>query len=212
MTNCLILADDLSGAADSAVSALHAGLDAEVFLTANGAEQSRTTVAAIDLNTREIEVERARTLTFKSLERIHPRTDLFLYRKIDSTLRGHVAVELAATRAAAGKRFILFAPAFPANRRITVGGKILVDGEPLEQTQFWNAKAPRPGFVTQMADVGLTMESLPLETVRRGKQEIHRTISDLVGEGCTTILSDAGELTAGTGATFGFRTRLGGSN
>jgi len=191
MTNCLILADDLSGAADSAVSALHAGLDAEVFLTANGAEQSRTTVAAIDLNTREIEVERARTLTFKSLERIHPRTDLFLYRKIDSTLRGHVAVELAATRTAAGKRFILFAPAFPANRRITVGGKILVDGEPLEQTQFWNAKAPRPGFVTQMADVGLTMESLPLETVRRGKQEIHRTISDLVGEGCTTVLCDA---------------------
>ena len=191
MTNCLILADDLAGAADSAVSALHAGLDAEVFLTADSAEQSRTAVAAIDLNTREIEVERARMLTFKSLEKIHPRSDLFLYRKIDSTLRGHVAVELAATRTAAGKRFILFAPAFPANRRITVGGKILVDGEPLEQTQFWNAKAPRPGFVTQMADVGLTMESLPLETVRRGKQEIHRTISDLVGEGCTTILCDA---------------------
>jgi hypothetical protein len=81
MTNCLILADDLAGAADSAVSALHAGLDAEVFLTADGAEQSRTAVAAIDLNTREIEVERARTLTFKSLEKIHPRSDLFLYRR-----------------------------------------------------------------------------------------------------------------------------------
>jgi uncharacterized protein YgbK (DUF1537 family) len=129
MTNCLILADDLSGAADSAVSALQAGLDAEVSLTADGAEQSRTAVVAIDLNSREIEEERARTLTLKTLEKIHPRTDLFLYRKIDSTLRGHVAVELAATRAAASKRFILFAPAFPANRRITVGGKILVDGE-----------------------------------------------------------------------------------
>ncbi len=191
MTNCLILADDLAGAADSAVSALHAGLDAEVFLTADGAEQSRTAVAAIDLNSREIEVERARTLTFKSLEKIHPRSDLFLYRKIDSTLRGHVAVELAATRTAAGKRFILFAPAFPANRRITVGGKILVDGQPLEQTQFWNARVPRPDLATEMADVGLTMESLRLETVRLGKQEIHRTISDLVGEGCTTILCDA---------------------
>jgi D-threonate/D-erythronate kinase len=191
MTNCLILADDLSGAADSAVSALQAGLDAEVLLTADGVEHSRTAVTAIDLNTRETERERAHTLTLKALEKIRPRTDLFLYRKIDSTLRGHVAVELAATRLAASKQFILFAPAFPANRRITVGGKILVDGVPLEQTEFWNAKTPGSDFAAQMADVGLTMESLPLETVRRGKQEIHRTISDLVGEGCTTILCDA---------------------
>jgi 4-hydroxythreonine-4-phosphate dehydrogenase len=191
MTNCLILADDLSGAADSAVSALQAGLDAEVLLTADGVEHSGTAVTAIDLNTRETEAERARTLTLKALEKIQPRTDLFLYRKIDSTLRGHVAVELAATRAAASKQFILFAPAFPANQRITVGGKILVDGKPLERTQFWNAKTPGPDFAAQMADVGLIMESLPLETVRRGKQEIHRTISDLVAEGCTTILCDA---------------------
>jgi uncharacterized protein YgbK (DUF1537 family) len=102
-----------------------------------------------------------------------------------------VAVELAATRAAAGKRFIVFAPAFPANRRTTMGGKILIDGAPLEQTQFWDGKISRPDFATQMAEAGLIMESLPLETVRRGKQEIHRTISDLVGEGCTTILCDA---------------------
>jgi D-threonate/D-erythronate kinase len=191
MTDCLILADDLSGAADSAVSALHAGLDAEVLLAADGARESDTAIVAIDLNTREMEGEHARAMTFKSLERIRPRADLFLYRKIDSTLRGNVAVELAATRAAAGKRFIVFAPAFPANRRRTIGGKILIDGEPLEQTQFWDAKITRPDFATQMADAGLIMESLPLETVRRGKQEIPRTISDLVGEGCTTILCDA---------------------
>jgi D-threonate/D-erythronate kinase len=191
MTDCLILADDLAGAADSAVSALHAGLDAEIFLTAEGARESHTAVVAIDLNTREMKPERARALTFTSLEKIHPRADLFLYRKIDSTLRGNVAVELAATRAAAGKRFIVFAPAFPANRRTTVGGKILVDGEPLERTQFWHAAIPGADFATQTADAGLTMGSIPLETVRRGKQEIHRAISDLVGEGCTAFLCDA---------------------
>jgi uncharacterized protein YgbK (DUF1537 family) len=46
MKDCLILADDLSGAADSAVSALRAGLDAEVFLTAEGAQESRRAVVA----------------------------------------------------------------------------------------------------------------------------------------------------------------------
>lgn len=46
MKDCLILADDLSGAADSAVSALRAGLDAEVFLTAEAAQESSTAVVA----------------------------------------------------------------------------------------------------------------------------------------------------------------------
>lgn len=191
MIDCLILADDLSGAADSAASALPVGLDAEVFLTADGALESLAAVVAIDLNTREIGAERANAVTLKSLEEIHPRADLFLYRKVDSTLRGDVATELAATLVAAGKQFILFAPAFPANRRTTVGGQILVDGEPLERTQFWSAKSPVVDFAAQMADAGLLVESLPLETVRRGKQEIHRTVSDLVAEGCTTILCDA---------------------
>jgi D-threonate/D-erythronate kinase len=191
MIRCLILADDLSGAADSAVAALHVGLEAEVFLTVEGAQESRTAIVAIDLNTREFAAERAHAVTLKSLERIRPRADLFLYRKVDSTLRGNVAAELAATLMGAGKRFILFAPAFPANRRTTVGGHILVDGEPLEQTRFWSPKSPPIDFTTQMADAGLLVESLPLETVRRGKQEIHRTVSDLVAEGCTTILCDA---------------------
>src|SRR5260221_353894 len=46
MKDCLILADDLSGAADSAVSALRAGLDAKVFLTAEAAQESSTAVVA----------------------------------------------------------------------------------------------------------------------------------------------------------------------
>src|SRR5258708_33937573 len=146
MKDWLILADCLSGAADSAVAALQAGLDAEVFLTTEGAQESRTAVVAIDLNTREIEAEGARATTFKSMEKIHPRADLFLYRKIDSTLRGNVAVELAATRPAADKRRILLAPAFPANRRITVGGNIMIEREPLDQTRCWSAQMHRRDF------------------------------------------------------------------
>jgi len=191
MSNCLILADDLSGAADSAVSALDAGLDAEVFLTPAGLPESRAGVVAIDLNTREAEPESARRKTIKSLQELGPPAQLFLYRKVDSTLRGNVAVELAATLAAAGRRFILFAPAFPANRRRTINGKILVEDQPLEQTQFASATSAVPDLVMKMANVGLKMDLLPLETVRRGKQEIHRTVSDLVAEGSANILCDA---------------------
>jgi D-threonate/D-erythronate kinase len=191
MSNCLILADDLSGAADSAVSALDAGLEAEVFLTPDGAPESRAGIVAIDLNTREAKPETARRATIKSLQELHPPAQLFLYRKVDSTLRGNVAVELAATLAGAGRQFVLFAPAFPANRRVTINGKILVEDQPLEQTQFSSATNAGPDLVMEMANVGLKMDFLPLETVRRGKQEIHRTVSDLVAEGSANILCDA---------------------
>jgi D-threonate/D-erythronate kinase len=191
MITCLILADDLSGAADSAVSALDAGLDAEVFLDPESLPRARTSIVALDLNTRQVAAEQARIVTLKGLgiARLHP--GLFLYKKVDSTLRGNVAVELAATLAGAGKRFILFAPAFPSNGRITIGGRIFVDGELLELTEFWSAQHGQEDFATQMTNAGLKFGLLPLETVRRGKQEVHRTVSDLVADGCVTILCDA---------------------
>jgi uncharacterized protein YgbK (DUF1537 family) len=191
MIACLILADDLSGAADSAVSALDAGLDAEVFLNPGALSQARTGIVALDLNTRQLEKEQARIVVLKSLASIRPRPGLFLYKKVDSTLRGNVAVELAATFAGAGKRFILFAPAFPANGRITVGGKIFVDGELLDLTEFWSTQSGQEDFATQMAGAGLKLGLLPLETVRRGKQEVRRTVSDLVADGYSAILCDA---------------------
>jgi D-threonate/D-erythronate kinase len=191
MITCLILADDLSGAADSAVSALDAGLDAEVFLSPESLPQARTSVVALDLNTRQTTREQARIATLKGLSVARPGPSLFLYKKVDSTLRGNVAVELAATLTGAGKRFILFAPAFPTNGRITIGGRIFVDGELLELTEFWSARHGQEDFANQMTNAGLKFGLLPLETVRRGKQEIHRTVSDLVADGRVTILCDA---------------------
>lgn len=53
-----------------------------------------------------------------------------LFKKIDSTLRGHVAAELAAVRPVLGKRPVLFAPAFPAQGRIVRDAKLHVNGKP----------------------------------------------------------------------------------
>jgi len=55
-----------------------------------------------------------------------------LFKKIDSTLRGHVAAELAAARAALGRgRPVIIAPAFPKQGRTTRNGRIYVKGVPL---------------------------------------------------------------------------------
>jgi D-threonate/D-erythronate kinase len=57
-----------------------------------------------------------------------------LYKKIDSTLRGNVAAELAAFRAATAVECLPLAPAFPAQGRTTRDGAVWVDGRPLRQS------------------------------------------------------------------------------
>ena len=53
-----------------------------------------------------------------------------LFKKIDSTLRGHVAAELAAARRSVGRRAVLFTPSFPAQRRVVRDARLFVDGKP----------------------------------------------------------------------------------
>jgi uncharacterized protein YgbK (DUF1537 family) len=51
-----------------------------------------------------------------------------LFKKIDSTLRGHVAAELAAARRSLGRRPVVLAPSFPAQKRIVRDSRLVVDG------------------------------------------------------------------------------------
>ena len=59
-----------------------------------------------------------------------------LYKTVDSTLRGHVTAELEACFKASGRKTLVFAPAFPAAGRTTVGGIQLVDGVPVSETVY----------------------------------------------------------------------------
>jgi uncharacterized protein YgbK (DUF1537 family) len=53
-----------------------------------------------------------------------------IFKKTDSTLRGHIGAELAVL----GK--VVYAPAYPALGRVVQGGRLYVDGVPVEETAF----------------------------------------------------------------------------
>jgi uncharacterized protein YgbK (DUF1537 family) len=59
-----------------------------------------------------------------------------VYKKVDSTLRGHPGEELAALMDEAGLKRGLIAPAFPAQGRTTVEGRQFVDGVRLDRSSF----------------------------------------------------------------------------
>ncbi|OAI65685.1 Hrp-dependent type III effector protein, partial [Ralstonia solanacearum] len=58
-----------------------------------------------------------------------------LYKKIDSTLRGNVAAEVAALVPVAGLAVV--APAFPAAGRTTRNARQWLHGVAVEETEVW---------------------------------------------------------------------------
>lgn len=173
MNELVIIADDLSGAADCAVMCAAAGLDALVALDGHAPLPrgcDGVAVLAIDADTRGRTRAEAE-LEIGALVRRHAPHGRPLFRKLDSTLRGHVAAELAATlavRREAGPSVIALAPAFPATGRTTLGGHQHVGGERLEHTELWRREnIPGEAWIPGMlAAAGLRSAVLPLHDVR----------------------------------------------
>jgi D-threonate/D-erythronate kinase len=123
LSSFCIVADDLSGAADGVASFAAVAGPVPVFL--RGLEHGACT--ALDTDTRAMNEADACAVVRRVFAQL-AACDL-VYKKIDSTLRGHVGAELAAAlQAAAWSRGVIVAPAFPRQGRALVGGKLLVHG------------------------------------------------------------------------------------
>lgn len=139
----LVVADDLSGAAEAAVAF---GPGTRVALGVpgrSGAEDSVVTV--LDLETRPLAPEAAAEVTRAALG--EPRPPLVV-KKIDSQLRGPIAAEVRAARAPGVTTVV--APALPALSRPTRGGVVHVDGVPLHETDAWRVESrPAPRSIVE---------------------------------------------------------------
>ena len=187
MTRILVLADDLTGAADCGLACAGCGLDTIVAL--DDCRDCDADVLAIDANTRASEPREA-AATMERLVRIHARADnLLVYKKIDSTLRGNVAAELKAVLAArkslmgnGSSAVAVLAPAFPAAGRTTVAGRLLVKGAPLHATDLWRyeRKSPPESLIAMMNESGLRSAPVGLSAIRGEK--LRESLSELARE------------------------------
>src|SRR5262249_40301651 len=96
MPKILILADDLSGAADCAAACAAAGWETLVLLEAAARRGASAGALAIDLGSREGPPQRAALAMREALALVPRSRGTMIYHKIDSTLRGNWAHELAA--------------------------------------------------------------------------------------------------------------------
>lgn len=121
-------ADDRTGAIETAAAlADHgAGPVPVVVWPYRAPEHGTAAIEVVDLETRHVSADEAVERAV-AVDRLGPCA-----HKIDSTLRGNWAVELAA-RHRVSRRPVLLIPALPAMNRICVGGVVLDHGHPVHE-------------------------------------------------------------------------------
>lgn len=185
----LIIADDLSGAADCAIAFASNGLHTVVSLDP-AHDIGNAHVVAIDTDTRRLSPEQAAARAVAVCQ-AHLNGGQRLYKKIDSTLRGNWAAEVAALQGVAGLAIV--APAFPATGRTTLNGQVLVNGQPLESTDTWTLEhADRCADLSVMlADAGLHSTKLSLSALRSDPAALARHIAEIARGDTQALIVDA---------------------
>ena len=143
-----ILADDLTGALDSAAALANAD-DVPVFLDQPG--QSGQLVQIVATGTRDVPPAKLPALLTPSLDWLVASGSAF--KKIDSLLRGNTFAELAWLMRSGRFAGVVFAPAFPAQGRFTAQGHHWV--APPHQPHGPRAHEHAATLAQALADVGL---------------------------------------------------------
>lgn len=197
MIEILILADDLSGAADCAGSCLRDGMDPLVLIDPR-AEPDNATVVAVDVDSRAKSPQEAGAAMAAQVERFLSLDTRILYQKMDSTLRGNWARETACVLKVMARIFghgplAIVAPAFPAAGRTVVDGRSLLDGIALETTETW----AREGFTRPadpaawLAAEGLRVTHASLDDIRLGPDRLSVAFAGRSAAGADVIVCDA---------------------
>jgi uncharacterized protein YgbK (DUF1537 family) len=132
-----VIADDLTGANDTGVQFSKQGLKTIVLTKTDSLIEllKDADVIVLDTESRALSKEDAYERVKEAANRLAEAEISIIYKKIDSTLKGNIGAEIDAVMDATGINPAIVVSAFPANRRVTVGGYQLVNQIPLGKTE-----------------------------------------------------------------------------
>ncbi len=201
-----VAADDRTGALEVAAALADRGAGGiggvPVAVWPDRFDDATVTISVVDLATRhlaaDVAAERAPRLG------VHGRAG----HKIDSTVRGNGAAELAARHQASGMR-VLLVPALPSLGRGCVDGVVLVDGRPADDHADARRSTISSRPADHLADHGLTAQHLATvdETARWLAGRGPAGVADASDQATVELLVDAWSrhpevLLAGTSAVI----------
>jgi D-threonate/D-erythronate kinase len=200
LPSILIIADDLTGAADSAVQFRQAGFSAVVLArpARHRSAWPRAQVVSLSLNTRDVSPATVRRLWERQAPTIRALAQgALVYHKIDSTLRGHPALEVRLLLGCLGASAAVIVPAFPKLGRQTVDGLHRIDGVPLAQTEY-NRRSTRAQATSDLPELLAAGDAqrpvhLPWQVIDSGIEVVARWLRERLDEPCRLITADAAD-------------------
>lgn len=197
MPEFIIIADDLSGACDTAVQFKKADHKTLVLNSPAGllSLDPQFGVVALTTNSRDVAPNEAREKVREVCGYLKTLPNTTIYKKMDSTWRGNIGAELEILMENLGYKFALICSAYPQNNRIGIGGYLLVDGQLLQYSPI--AKDPaspiRQGYLPHILQkqTSLPVTHINLQVIEGGLQELRSFIlKKLEEEGPCLFIAD----------------------
>ena len=196
MTQCVVIADDLTGG--NATGVLLKQLNYRAITVLNTDNFKPEFLDSCDCviyptDSRAMSPEDAYKVVYDSTKLLASPEVKVYSKRIDSTLRGNVGVEIDAMLDCLGDDYVaVLAPAFPSSGRVVCGGYMLVNGIPLHKTDI--AIDPKtPVKISEVAAVvreqsKYQVSSFYLKDLMHGKHQLARQMVAAV-QGGSRILS-----------------------
>lgn len=198
-----IIADDLTGANDSALQFHLHGTGTQILLSEEVEtfnKKGETQTWAISTESRNIApkeaYEKVKYTTQTMVDKFNPD---YFFKKIDSTIRGNIAVEILGMLEILNWDAAVIIPAFPAEGRVTVGGYHLLKGTPIERTEMARdpfspiSESHVPTLLKSQVGEEYTslIETLDLRYVMKGAGPILQKLNEFIDAGKKLIVADA---------------------
>jgi 4-hydroxythreonine-4-phosphate dehydrogenase len=177
----LILADDLTGTADTAARCFQAGMPASIFLHPPRSFSDDGAVA-LTSDSRHLPPAQAARALQQLLSQSDMPADATIYKKIDSTLRGNIGAELAAVLETLSLDCALICPAFPAQDRGLRDGYLVHADTPAGSVYL-------PSILAAQTD--LRIGCLALSDVRSGPAHLASRMRVELFSGTRLLIGDA---------------------
>lgn len=179
MTRCLVIADDLTGSCDAGHEFATRDYDTRVVIATETETTTSGDVVVYNTESRYVEPAVAAERIRAVLQNSDPSV---VYKKVDSTLRGNVRVEVDAATRAVEPALVIVAPAFPDNGRLTACGHHLVDGKLVTESPPGKDEERPPthdALPEFFASSEYPVEQIGIETVARGTTAVRETFESL---------------------------------
>ena len=196
----IIIADDLTGANDTGVQYVKNGYSTVVKI-ADECEMSsqifnNSDVVVINTDTRQIESQDAYDKVYSLAKEISELDNVdYIYKKVDSLMRGNPAPELEAILDATGADIAFVASAFPDNGRIVTDGTLMMpDNKHVDITNIFNTETKRKAIGVRLFQIREGAERLGGFLRGQIEKGANIFVFDTVSNEDLAVISDAAML------------------